>query len=83
MRIVGVEPRDGYLVTLTLDDGTTRDVDLWPYISWGSIYEPLRDDVAYFRMVNVDPIARTIVWPNGADIAPDALLAPRTATPPH
>lgn len=75
MRIVGVEPQDGYTVTLTLDDGTSRDVDLWQYISWGPIYEPLREDVAYFRTVTVDPIAHTIVWPNGADIAPETLLA--------
>lgn len=75
MRIVGVEPQDGYTVTLALDDGTSRDVDLWQYISWGPIYEPLRDDAAYFRTVTVDPIAHTIVWPNGADIAPETLLA--------
>ena len=74
MHIVGVEPLDGYRVRIIVSNGTTRDVDLWQYISWGEVYEPLRNDLDYFRSVTVDPTARTIVWPNGADIAPETLL---------
>ncbi|MGH9224370.1 MAG: DUF2442 domain-containing protein [Acidimicrobiales bacterium] len=37
------------------------------------MFEPLRADPALFARVRVDPEARTIVWPNGADLAPEAL----------
>jgi hypothetical protein len=36
------------------------------------MFEPLRD-VAYFARVAVDAELGTIVWPNGADLAPDVL----------
>jgi hypothetical protein len=34
--------------------------------------EPLQD-VEYFATVAVDPDLGTVVWPNGADLAPDVL----------
>ncbi|MEZ5140191.1 MAG: DUF2442 domain-containing protein [Acidimicrobiales bacterium] len=36
------------------------------------MFEPLRN-VDFFARVAVDPDLGTIVWPNGADSAPDAL----------
>ncbi len=36
------------------------------------MFQPLRDP-AYFARVSVDPICGTVVWPNGADLAPSAL----------
>jgi hypothetical protein len=38
----------------------------------GEIFEPLRDE-AYFRQVAFHPELRTVVWPNGADFAPEFL----------
>jgi hypothetical protein len=38
----------------------------------GPIFEPLLDP-AYFAGVTLDPICGTVVWPNGADFAPEAL----------
>jgi hypothetical protein len=38
----------------------------------GPVFEPLRDE-AFFAQVAVDPELGTVVWPNGADLAPDAL----------
>ena len=35
---------------------------------WG----PLRD-LAQFNQVSIDPIARTLAWPNGADFDPETL----------
>ena len=36
------------------------------------IFEPLRDE-NYFSRVSVDPELETVVWPNGADFAPEFL----------
>jgi hypothetical protein len=36
------------------------------------MFEPLRD-IEYFAQVVVDAELGTVVWPNGADLAPDVL----------
>jgi Domain of unknown function (DUF4160)/Protein of unknown function (DUF2442) len=56
---------------LTFNDGTTKQVDVRPLLD-GPIFEPLRDP-AYFAYVTLDSICGTVVWPNGADFAPEAL----------
>ncbi|MCH8343579.1 MAG: DUF2442 domain-containing protein [Planctomycetes bacterium] len=56
---------------LTFNDGTRKTVDLEPLLN-GPIFEPLRD-AAYFARVSVDQVCGTVVWPNGADFAPEAL----------
>jgi hypothetical protein len=38
----------------------------------GRVFEPLYDP-AYFARVTIDPVGGTVVWPNGADFAPEAL----------
>jgi hypothetical protein len=69
-----VEHLGGYRLRLTFADGLTGDVDLTDKFDGhlGPIFEPLRD-VAYFARVAVDTDLGTIVWPNGADLAPDVL----------
>ncbi len=56
---------------LTFSDGMTKQVDVSPLLE-GAIFAPLRDP-AHFAQVTLDPVCGTIVWPNGADIAPEAL----------
>ena len=73
VRIRGVEALDGFRVRLSLSDGTTREVDLGPYLN-GPVFEPVRAEPAFFRAVRVDDELGTIVWPNGADIDPDVLI---------
>jgi hypothetical protein len=71
-RIRSVEPLDGFVLRLSFDDGTKRDVDLEGEL-WGPMFEPLRADADLFRQVRVDEELGTIVWPNGADMDPDVL----------
>ncbi len=61
----------GYAVWLRFRDGSTGEVDLSEHLV-GPVFEPLRD-VAYFRTFRVHPEFRTLVWPNGADFAPEFL----------
>jgi hypothetical protein len=56
---------------LTFDDGMTKQVNVLPLLD-GPIFEPLRDPT-YFARMTLDPIRGTVVWPNGADFAPEAL----------
>jgi len=77
VRIRGVETLGGFLVRLSLTDGSTREVDLGPYLN-GPVFEPIRGDTAFFQSVRVDQELGTIVWPNGADIDPDVLILGRT-----
>lgn len=56
---------------LAFNDGTRKTVDLAPLLT-GPVFEPLRDP-AYFARVRLDPVCGTVTWPNGADLAPEAL----------
>ena len=47
----------------------------------GPMFTPLLDE-DYFARVSVDPVCGTVVWPNGADLAPDALYALENASEP-
>ncbi|HLA89606.1 MAG TPA: DUF2442 domain-containing protein [Gemmatimonadaceae bacterium] len=60
-----------YVVWLRFRDGTAGEVDLGPEL-WGEVFEPLQD-VEYFKRFSVHPEFQTLVWPNGADFAPEFL----------
>ena len=69
-RIVRVSAGQGYTLEVTFTDGTSGTVDLSSRL-FGPIFEPLRDP-ALFSQVRVDEYG-AVCWPNGADLAPDAL----------
>jgi hypothetical protein len=71
-----VEHLGGFRLRLTFADGLVNEIDLATKLAGvvGPVFEPLRDP-EYFVQVRVDPELGTIVWPNGADLAPDALHA--------
>jgi hypothetical protein len=71
VRVTGVEVLEDFRLSVTFSDGTRRIVDLSDELS-GPIFEPLRNP-SLFRQVRLDPELGTIVWPNGADIAPETL----------
>ena len=70
-RVVRAEASGPHSLDLTFKDGTRKQVNLLPLLE-GPVFEPLRDPV-FFARVMLDPVAGTVVWPNGADIAPETL----------
>lgn len=69
-RIVSVRPIDDYRLSIGFDDGMQGVISLHDRL-FGPVFEPLRDP-AMFRQVFVDEFG-AVAWPNGADLAPDAL----------
>ena len=61
----------GFKLWVAFDDGTDGEVDLKGVLN-GPVFEPLRN-LDTFKKVAVDPELETIVWPNGADLAPEFL----------
>jgi len=61
----------GHTVWLRFSDGSEGEVDLSNEL-YGPIFEPLRN-IELFRQVVLHPELRTLVWPNGADFAPEFL----------
>jgi hypothetical protein len=56
---------------LCFEDGCEGEID-FSALPWRGVFEPLRDP-SYFEQVQLDRELGTIVWPNGADIAPETL----------
>ena len=67
-------------LTLRFDDGEERTVDVEPLLN-GPVFETLRNP-DYFALVSIDPICKTVTWPNGADFAPEALRSLPAVTMP-
>ncbi len=72
VRIVSVKPLEDFTVHLEFTDGTSREVNLEPFLR-GKVFESLRNNPEVFRAMKVDERMGTIVWENGADIDPDVL----------
>lgn len=68
-----------YVIWLRFRDGTTGEIDLGPEL-WGEVFQPLQD-VEYFKQFTVHPELLTLVWPNGADFAPEFLHDAVRVTP--
>jgi hypothetical protein len=78
-RVVKVAPLPKYRLHVEFDDGVAGTIDLSGELT-GEVFEPLRDD-AVFRQVTVDEFG-AVCWPNGPDLAPDAMYSELTGTPP-
>ena len=60
-----------FKIWVSFDDGTAGEVDLKDSLN-GPVFEPLKK-IEVFAKVSVDPELETVVWPNGADLAPEFL----------
>jgi len=66
---VRAEYRGGYRIHVTFNDESEKTIDFGQWLE-GPVFEPLKDP-EYFRRFFLD--GGTVVWPNGADIAPETL----------
>jgi Protein of unknown function (DUF2442) len=71
VHVTSVEPVSGHRLFLRFEDGTQGELD-FSAESWRGVFAPL-EDPEYFARVEVDDEIGTIVWPNGADVAPETL----------
>ena len=68
--VVSVRPLDEFQLEVSFDDGTCGVIPMKERL-FGPVFEPLRDPTM-FKQVSVDGFG-AVCWPNGADLAPDAL----------
>ena len=71
-RAVEMRLLEDHRVYVVFKDGTEGVADLSDLVGRGPVFEPLRDP-AFFRKVRLNEEWGTIEWPNGADVAPEAL----------
>ena len=71
VRVTSADACGDFKLHLKFNDGTSKTVDLEELLR-GPVFGPLKDP-AYFGQVVLDPVCGTVVWPNGADIAPETL----------
>jgi hypothetical protein len=60
-----------YVIWVKFNDGIEGEVDLECELT-GEIFGPLKDK-KLFKSFRIDPVLETIVWENGADLAPEFL----------
>ncbi len=71
-RVSRVEALPNYRLRVDFADGVHGEVDFTDRL-FGPVFEPLKDEELFGR-VAIDEFG-AICWPNGADLAPDALHA--------
>ena len=69
--VIDYELMDAYSINVTFNDGKSQTIDFRPVL-YGEMWGPLQE-LTLFRQVEIDPIARTLTWPNGADFDPETL----------
>ncbi|MGH8291652.1 MAG: DUF2442 domain-containing protein [Steroidobacteraceae bacterium] len=70
-RIIDARYVSNFTIWLKFGDGASGEVDLADALE-GPMFEPLKN-VQVFRRFQLHPELRTLVWPNGADLAPEFL----------
>jgi hypothetical protein len=78
-RVVKVKPLPEYRLEVEFDDGVAGVVEIFPRLS-GPVFEKLRDE-AMFRRVTIDQQTGAVCWPDGPDLAPDAMYARLSGKP--
>ena len=71
LHVVDVKYLHDYVIWTRFNDGINGEIDLSNELE-GEVFGPLKDKTL-FKTVKVDPFLQTIVWDNGADLAPEFL----------
>ncbi|MFL5898487.1 MAG: DUF2442 domain-containing protein [Solirubrobacterales bacterium] len=71
VNVTDLQRLGGYRLRPRFDDGAGGELDFSDE-EWKGIFAPLNHP-AYFLKVELDEELGTIVWPNGADFAPETL----------
>ncbi|MGP0101491.1 MAG: DUF2442 domain-containing protein [Solirubrobacteraceae bacterium] len=69
--VTGAEVIGDHQLRVTFGDGLVGDID-FAGRHWRGVSEPLADP-NFFSQARFDPEIRTVVWPNGFDMAPETL----------
>ena len=72
-QVIGARYVSGFTVSTRFDDGTEKQIDISQWFH-GPVFEPLKDRKV-FKKFFIE--GGTLAWPNGVDIAPEALYAAR------
>jgi hypothetical protein len=67
-----VQPLPGYRLFVRFNNGVSGELSLADEL-WGDMFAPLKDETL-FATARQDDAAGTVVWANGADLAPEFLL---------
>ena len=71
LRVTDAKLIRDFVVWVRFNDGSEGEVDMSAELD-GPVFEPLKDPEV-FAQFEVDPDTHTLVWPNGADLAPEFL----------
>jgi hypothetical protein len=71
LHVVDARHERDYILRLRFNDGAEGLVDLADQL-YGEMFEPLKD-LTKFKSFKLDPELNTVVWENGADLAPEFL----------
>ena len=71
LHVTKAEYRGDYKIWLKFSDGAEGVADLEDAL-WGPVFAPIKS-TEVFRNFELSPVFGTIVWENGADLAPEAL----------
>lgn len=66
-----VEYLNDYCLRIEFADGLVREIDFENQL-WGQAFQPLHDK-EFFARAFVDPVSRTLTWPNEIDLDPEVL----------
>ena len=69
--VTSVEYISGYKLRLGFEDDSIKVVDLATHLD-GEVFQPLKD-LRVFKTARLNPDLDTVVWQNGADMAPEFL----------
>ena len=70
LTVTDVEYLGGYVLLCTFSDGVTKKVDMSPLLQYPAF--KILKDIDKFTQFGLDG---TVIWANGADIAPEYLYA--------